>query len=89
MSKGRGKPLYSPMARMAAVAAMAIPSNWLRPPGAVVDRKRNLFRAFRPSPPSDPSGRRRADPQWVQDAKIAAAGEKRMRRRLRPQGSAS
>ena len=29
------------------------------------------------------------EPKSVQNAKIAAAGEKRMRRRLRPQGSSS
>lgn len=37
----------------------------------------------------DVSVRERETPQWAQDEKIAAAAEKRMRRRLRPQGSAS
>ena len=56
----------------------AITGNWPRIPGITVNGE--YF---------DTLPRIREEPQWVQDAKIAAAGEKRMMRRMRPQGSSS
>lgn len=65
------------LSALAAVGAMMFPT------------KPGRFRAVRPGPILDYQRGPREEPKWVQDAKIAAAGEKRMRRRLRPQGSTS
>ena len=63
-------------------AKWSIP-NWMNP-GMFLGA--GMFRALRPAARGRAAHR---EPKWVQAAKIATAGEKRMRRRERPQGSAS
>lgn len=77
MSKGRRPPLFSPMARNALAAALSMMKGiqWTAP--------RHHRRTTQPRRSHHP------EPKWVQDAKIAQAGSKRMRRRARPQGSTS